>query len=211
MREGYLIGCSKQYKMAPVTRSRDQKVVKGARPDPKGARPRIVERIKNAERAGVALEGASMRRCICEPCEKLRESGAEADYFFLCECGENAVFVKVENDFCTYSNYACAACFAEDFDPDRFGDEDANYTVQCDHSYEYMEFAGACPAQAIPLRVRTKLLDPRFPAVVERFSDLSMDCAMRERGYGLAVTAVDLKKYPIELRDDTFTFTGEHP
>jgi hypothetical protein len=59
--------------------------------------------------------------------------------------------------------------------------------------------------------VRTKLLDPRFPAVVERFSDLSMDCAMRERGYGLAVTAVDLKKYPIELRDDTFTFTGEHP
>jgi hypothetical protein len=49
MCEGYLIACRSQYKMAPVTRSRDPKVVKGPRSDPKGARPRIVERIKKAE------------------------------------------------------------------------------------------------------------------------------------------------------------------
>ena len=85
--------------------------------------------LKKAERAGVALEGAVMRKCVCDQCERLRESGAEADYFFMCECGETAVFIKVENDFCTYSNYACAACFAEDFDPDLFGD--GTPTTEC--------------------------------------------------------------------------------
>lgn len=204
-----MIQADLSYKMAPVTRL--QSASKAVKTAPKAKRPRIVERIQKAERAGLPLEGIETRPCVCEKCSELRAEGGESDYLFICSCGETAAFVKVENDFCTYSQYFCPECFSEDFDPDLFGDEDVTFKVNCDQSYEYAEFAGTCPAHLVPMRVRTKMLDGRFPIVVDRFSDLSIGCAMRERGFGLAITAADLKKYPIHMDQDSFVFTEEHP
>lgn len=195
--------------MAPVTRLQSSsKAVKTA---PKTKRPRIVERIQKVERAGLPLEGVSTRACACEQCTELRAEGCDPDYLFLCDCGETAAFVRVENDFCTYNQYLCSECFVEDFDPDLFGEEDVNFKVSCDHSYEYMEFNGYCPAHLVPMHVRTRMLDGRFPIVVNRFADLSVGCAMRERSFGLAITAADLKKYPVELKQESFAFTEGHP
>ena len=68
--------------------------------------------------------------------------------------------------------------------------------MQCDHSYEYMEFAEACPAQVIPLRVRANYWTHASPVVMEVLGPPAWIAPCMNNGHGLAVTAADLKNTP---------------